>query len=502
MKSQFEQFIQEALKSHEKVEIQRSSNEYLNYQTEKAIQNSKKGLKIASSFIKMGIAATIIAVPALAAAGGNDLTTSKYQDEMRQVVKVSQEKGYLTAKMNIDIKENKYTGERYGAENHGINQADVMSKASCDVTITLSKTGDRAYMAHDDDIKELTAPKNEMQKKLSREFMLLHEASHCQLETMKDVFLIKGNPQLQKDVNYYFKHAYGTESSDSPYFMLNENFADTYAAIQLLKLYGDTPDVKAVLHATSLEREDQDLSNGATKKLDSHYTHFSLQEVLTKDNLNKIKSTSDPAELRQIALEIANKGTFTVFSTYAEVLPALFEQNSMIDSTLINAVHNSVSALLESSTSKFKLSFNKPSEDVSFFKQLGQETANKAQLKRTYNSNKEVADLSLPEQTKLRETSRNVFHERYGDEFEKIDAVSEQFKKYIVNNHKPVLEQKTAIKTTLEQLEEKRVVMLKNYELRGKEIENSGNFMDKANVLKNIQSLRPDTSKTSTFNPS
>jgi hypothetical protein len=369
MKSKFEQFISEVLKSPEKVEIQHSSNEYLNYQTEKAIQTTKSGLKIASSFIKMGIAAAIIAAPALAAAG--ELTTSKYQDELRQVVKVSQDKGYLTAKMNIDVKENKYTGERYGAENHAINQADVMSRASCDVTITLSKTGERAYMAHDDDIKSLIAPKNETQKKL-----------------------------------------------------------------------------------------------------------------------------------RQIALEIANKGTFTVFSTYAEVLPELFEQNSMIDSTLINAVNNSVSNFLDSNNLKFKLGFSKPSEYVSFFKQLGYDTINKANLKRKYDSDKQIADLSPEEQIKLRAISRDVFHERYGDDFEKIDAVSDQFKKYITSNHKPVLDQKTDTKTIFAQLEEKRVVMLKEYEVRAKELESTGSFMDKANVLKNIQSLRPDTSKTATFSPS
>ena len=60
MKSQFEQFIDKALKSPEKLETSSSSNGYLNHQTQKVIQSSKRGLKIASNFIKMGIAATII----------------------------------------------------------------------------------------------------------------------------------------------------------------------------------------------------------------------------------------------------------------------------------------------------------------------------------------------------------------------------------------------------------------------------------------------------------
>lgn len=502
MKSKFENFINEVLKSPEKVEIQRSSNEYLNYQTQKVIASSKKGLKIASNFIKMGIAATIIAAPALASAAGNDLTTSKYQDEMRQVVKETQQKGYLTAKTNVAIKENKTSGARYDSFQPSENHAEVLNKKSCDVTITLSQTGDRVYMAHDDDIKELTAPKNEMQKKLSREFLLLHETSHCEFETMNEVFVIKGNPQLQKEVNYYFKHTYGSLMSDSPYIMLNENFADTYAAVQLIKLYGDTKDVKSVINQTSLERQDQDLSNAMTGRLDSHYTHFSLHELLTKENIDKIKTTSDPTQLRQLALEIANKGTFTVLSTYSDALPTLFEQFSMVQSTLLNANNNSIKNFYSAQHLDTQFGANQPNVTVSFFQQLGSEVLKKAPLERKFDADKHVDGLSKDEITKLQEVAKEVFQEKYGDEFEKIDDIGNQFKKYITDNHQPVLSQKTDVATTLEKLEEKRVVMLKEHATREHQLDNMGNFFDKFNILKNIQSMRGDPSKTSTMKPS
>lgn len=500
MKSQFEQFIDEALKSPEKLETKTPSNEYLNYQTQKIIQSSKKRLKIASNFIKMGIAATIIAAPALATA--RDLITSKYQDEMRQVVKASQDKGYLTAKINVNIKENKTSGARYDSFMPSENRADILSQKGCDVTITLSQTGDRVYMAHYDDIKELTAPKNDMQKKLSREFILLHETSHCQFETMDEVFLIKGNPKLQKEVNYYFKHTYGSLMSDSAYLMLNENFADTYAAVQLLKIYGDNLDVKSVIHQTSLERQDNDLSSAMTGRIDSHYTHFSLHEVLTKENMDKIKATSDPAQLRQIALEISNKGTFTVLATYSDALQTLFEQYSMIESTLLNANNNSITSFYAASNANSKIKFNQISTDASFFQQLGNEVLKKINLDRKLDKNKNIALFSEEEIIKLREVAKDVFHSRYENEFEKIDEVADKFKKYITDNHKTVLEQKTDIETTLEKLEEKRVGMLKSYDVRLKELEGMGNLFEKINVLKNIQSLRPDTSNSSNFSPS
>lgn len=456
--------------------------------------------KIAKHFIKMGITALITTIPFVSFA--SDFKTSKYQEDMRQTVKILQKKGYIEPRINVFIKENKSIGDRYDIFVPAENYSAILNKNSCDVTITLSKTGDRAYLSQRNDIKDLTSPKNENQKKISREFMLLHEVSHCQFETFNDVFLIKNNPQLQKEVNFYFKHAEGSSSSASPYLLLNENFSDTYAAIQLLKIYGDTKDVKHVINQISLERQDDDLLRPSIEPIDSHYTHFSLLEVLKEESINKIKSISQPEELMRFALEIANKGTFTVLSTYQDSLDSLFEKESMLESTLMNVHNNSIINFLASNDFKNKSKLIKENiTELTFFQQLGNEVIQKVKLKRKYDNKKQIAPLSETEIIQLTELSEIVLLAKYEDAFKKIDSVSSDFKKYILSEHEPVLNQKISSATTKQEMIEKRIGMLNEYKIRSFEIEKIIDSTNKLDILEKIKDLRPRLIKTINYNP-
>lgn len=499
MNTQFEQFIKKASQSPEDVQIIQSSNKYLNYQTKLAIVASKKRMKLASNFIKMGITATLISIPLLASAG-LELATSKYQDEMRDVIKISQEKGYLKSNINLSIKE-ALTDSRYNRLTESENHSNIIDKEKCDVTITLSSKGDTVFMADSENLKAITANQNEEQKKISRHFLLLHEASHCEFSKTKDVFLIKDNPQLQKEVNYYLKHAWGTDQIDSPYSLLNENFADTYAAVQILKIYGATSDVKKVLNNMLLERQDMDLSYSVGGKVDSHYTHFSLAELLKKENMEDIKNTSKPEELKTLALKISNQGTNTVLATYSDILPGLFEQQTMIDSTLINANNNSISAFIASNTLKINLEAVQTSSTLSFFEQLGNEVLLKNPIPRSYNTSKAVVSWTESQIKQMTELSSSVFKNRYENEWEKIEDVSNKFINYVKTTTTPDLNEKTDVSTTFAELEIKKLKIIKEHQERSIELDSIGGFFNKIKSLQNIQNIRGDMSSSKKLTP-
>lgn len=378
----------------------------------KAISTIKK----ASHFIKMGTLAFLMTNHAFA--GTMELNTSKYQGEMQEAIKQAQDKGYLSQAIKTQVKEVQ-TSQRYIPDLRSINQSNTLAK-QCEVIVSFSKSGDTVLMATDKDIQNKTNPQNNIQKQLAREFILLHEANHCEFASLKDVFLIEGQNQLQKDVNYYFKHMVGNELTDSMYSLLNENFADTYASIQLIKLYGSNQDVLQIINNTLLDRQDMYLINTAQEKLDSHFTHISLLEILKEKNIEKINSFNNPDELKIFALEIANIGTKKILAQFPEHVTSMLEKTAMINSTFSNAEAKSIQHFINKDSS--------PEE--TFFSQLGNETLKISNLKRKFKNNRPIA-LTQEQELKLVTNSKNVFELQFENKFEEIEKITIAFKSHL-----------------------------------------------------------------------
>lgn len=378
--------------------------------------NSILTIKKVSHFIQMGTLAFLMASSVFA--DNIASSTSKYQGEMKKAIKQAQDKGYLNKDIKIQVKEVNANGI-YKPDLTASNQSNILAK-QCEVIVSISKSGDTVLVATDKDIQDKTNPQNNIQKKMAREFILLHEASHCEFSSFKDVFLIDKQPELQKDVNYYFKHMVGNEQTDSMYSLLNENFADTYASIQLIKLYGANKDVLHIINKTVLERQDTYLTYTAQEKLDSHFTHMSLIKTLKEENIEKINITNKSEALKRLALEIANIGTKQILAQFPEHVTSMLEKTAMINSTFSNAEEKSIQYFIN----------NESSKQDTFFSQLGDEALSISKVKRKFKNNQAIA-LTQEQELNLVMNSKNVFEIKFENKFEEIEKITISLKSHL-----------------------------------------------------------------------
>lgn len=226
---------------------------------------------------------------------------------------------------NIDI--NYITKSSDVAKKSNVAHAKLNLVAeNCTVNIEVSPEFKVGYLGSNNQrefFKEVTQDSNAMQEDLRVAFITYHEASHCKMYEIKEPFK-SDNLQVQKSLNefYQFSGESNTTGSDKLdtglYYILQENFADAFGFIQLIKNHGATPDALILMQKMQIERTEIAHTHN-DKHIIAHNTDYTLKEILKEENIKKILATDDVAQLEEMALQIANKGMWTSVRTHAEI---------------------------------------------------------------------------------------------------------------------------------------------------------------------------------------
>lgn len=196
-----------------------------------------------------------------------------------------------------------------------------ISQETCNVNINATedmKVGFSGSNENREFFKEVTEAKSHKEELLRTEYIVLHEASHCKLYEVKDVFK-SGDTAVDTVLNQYYKFSSASYQNSpkgdaSLYYMLHENFADTHAFMQMLKENGPTTDVLKTIQQVQIERTEA-ATQYNTSGMIVHNTNFALKELLKEENINKVMSLQTQGEIQEFALQIANKGLWESVSS-------------------------------------------------------------------------------------------------------------------------------------------------------------------------------------------
>ena len=214
-----------------------------------------------------------------------------------------------------------------------------ISEETCNININVTedmKVGFSGSLENRELFKEITGAQTQREELLRTEYIVLHEASHCKLYEIKDVFKT-GNSQVDELLNQFYKFS-GTSYNSSEkgdasvYYTLHENFADTHAFMQMLREYGPTPEILKTIQQVQIERAE----NAEQKNPHGfvvHNTSVALKELLKEDNIDKLMNLKTQKEVEEFALELANKGLWQTINSY--------EAHSVISSeSLVNGANS------------------------------------------------------------------------------------------------------------------------------------------------------------------
>lgn len=208
----------------------------------------------------------------------------------------------------------------------------------CKVTLSFDDKGNVPALTEGEEILSVTKFQNENQKKIAQQFIALHEQFHCEFTTIENPIVIFGESEsFNKKINYLLKDQVSAAFFKKVSYIdtLNENFADTSAALALVKQYGaDNPDLNYVLKALTTQRHDAYFAND----YDTHASHFSLESALSKDNLEKLKNANDNATFKQLSLNIANYGVQQIMSHKPQVAEVMTSMDSIKFSAFIDTM--------------------------------------------------------------------------------------------------------------------------------------------------------------------
>lgn len=292
--------------------------------------------KTLSRFALLGASAVLMA-GALSHANANELRhtgVNNTDSEYSQVFQERMEKVKAHAEYVLSQDVNFGTKVTFDYATFG----DLENSLGDSAVMMGDEKGCEVYLSHNKDTglgEGLTSPENkpliqkilgftEAEEELRNEFVLGHEVSHCGFPNIKDPFRIKGHSALSAQLNkVYADTAQRTIKSSNGFGeavpvhgladALNESFADTTSAINLLKKYNGSDEVKVFLQKISAERE---LNNQITSPLDKELIDAydlgaATKNVLKPENLQRILSTDNPDELRDIAIELSNNSLMT-----------------------------------------------------------------------------------------------------------------------------------------------------------------------------------------------
>ena len=244
--------------------------------------------------------------------------TENYVQQVQHQIVQLKESGAFPRDIGITFKtvsEKKITDQRLEAE----ALLDI-SQETCNVNINVTqdmKVGFSGSTENREFFKSVTGAQTIKQEQLRTEYVLKHEASHCKLYEIKDVFK-SGDMKIDGFLNQYYKFS-GTSYDNSKtgdssiYYMLHENFADTHAFMQMIKEHGLSQDLLKTMQQVQIERSEAAAQHNPDGMI-VHNTEFALKELLKEENITKVMSLKSNQEMQEFSLQIANKGMFQTLS--------------------------------------------------------------------------------------------------------------------------------------------------------------------------------------------
>lgn len=264
----------------------------------------------------------------------------------------------LLANNNVSIHYNEINKTLSDTRINGFNrevgvagdQAYFNEQGQCNIDLNVSHEGEMEQLSKNIDLLLLTKFQNETQKEMYRQFIALHEIMHCDFELIANPIHLENadaaaNFKFNDLIRSFDNGAYGESISYKT--LVNENFADVGSISMLHKIYDkNNPDLEYVLNVIATQREET--YNGSySDKMINHFTHFSIQEVLKSENLEKLVDIKTNQDFMDFAIKIANEGAMksvlykTDTSKYQEGLgmhAAL--DNKQVDTYVGLAVYN------------------------------------------------------------------------------------------------------------------------------------------------------------------
>ncbi len=354
---------------------------------------------------------------------------------------------------------------------------------NCTVNIELNSDMETGYIGTKENreaLKDITNPSNLKQQQLRTEFITYHEMAHCRLVEIKNPYKSE-DKNAENILNQYYQHGlpslYSSDSKkfdNSLYDNLQENFADTFSFIQLIKKYGGDTDLLVLIQKIQIERSD--LSNTLNKdSLIAHNTEFSIKELLKEENIKQILSIDNEQELENIALNIANKGMWQAIKTHGE-LDRVSNQFTLVDGATrffsIIALKNINGSIVN------EKNINLDFKDNALF-QIGEITYNELNVKFNLKNLKNEAELNSfieKNHVEIEEVVTNHFYDKIGIESKKGINVFDAVEKHMLTVQ--LME-----KQTVEQLKINGAEAIKN-------AENLASKLSTNSVLKNVSSFR------------
>lgn len=213
--------------------------------------------------------------------------------------------------------------------------AKMPTTGKCDISLVYDDQG--GVEALTDDVNTLikTELQNLEQKKIAQQFIALHEQFHCEFNKISIPVLIDSdNIEFNKQVSYIFRDQKSPFNEPITYLdILNENFADTSAAMALIQQYGkNNENLLYVLNSLETQRHNKYYTNNEGV----HFTHFSLEEVLEEKRLNLISNNLTPSEFQQLALTISNKGVLQVLANRPILAERVFSTDNIVRGVFVN----------------------------------------------------------------------------------------------------------------------------------------------------------------------
>lgn len=313
-----------------------------------------------------------------------------------------------------------------------------LADGSCQIDISLTPEGFVSYLGsleNKSNYFDTVRPQNKVESEVMRKFMVLHEGSHCLFSTFSYPILINDNEVLEKNMNFLFKLGAASYSSEnkliknnSLYQLLNENFADSFAAINLIKQYGKNSDVINMLHRIATQRYEQALVIETKMSLLAHDTHFALNEILQLETIDKIMNMEDYNLLKILALEIANRSVANVLIN--NTVSQAINKNSIISGIRNNLIDMNLQKQSESTKRLFTITNYQffSNEDNSFIFKIAKDIIHNDILYNEYKALKKIEDQTIFINKYITENNKNI------NNF--INNTMNEYEEYIMKNYK------------------------------------------------------------------
>ncbi len=272
------------------------------------------------------------------AAENNHITENQIKSSITSILQKQIDKGLFSEHSDVSI-QIKNTDKN--SEDADLSENDLERVGHiCKMRLSFDEKGNIPFLGKGDEIKIATQLKNERQREMARQFVALHEQSHCEFSAIEEPIKIKGESSAyEKKMGHYLKDldalylGFGESTKLSYIKTVNESYADVSAMVALIKEYGkDDKDLQYVLKSIGTQRHEAYLNVGA----ESHDTHVSIRKLLTSENLSKIDGINTKEDLREFALGIANDGVQTLLTQRPEFAKDSLTKENLDISIVIN----------------------------------------------------------------------------------------------------------------------------------------------------------------------